>query len=52
MDDMVKVVFINHAKFFFSNTENCEGNEHGSIVYDLLNTAILFGITEEVKNMV
>ena len=52
VDDMVKVVFINRAKYFFSNTENCENNEHGSIVYDLLNTAVLFGIVEEVKNMV
>ena len=52
VDVMVKVVFMNHAKFFFSNTKNCEGNEHGSIVYDLLNTVILFGFSEEVKNMV
>ena len=50
--DMVKVVFINRAKYFFDNIEMCESNEHGSPVYDMLNIAIHFGIIEIVKNMV
>ena len=50
--DMVKVVFINRAKYFFDNIEICESNEHGSPVYDMLNIAINFGIIEIVKNMV
>ena len=50
--DMVKVVFINRAKYVFDNIEICESNEHGSPVYDMLNIAIHFGIIEIVKNMV
>ena len=51
-DDIAKVVFIERAKFYYDNIKICEDNEYRSTVFDLINTAISFGINEEVKNMV
>ena len=50
--DIVSVVFVNRAKSFFNNAENRLNNDYGSPVYDLLNTVILFDLTDQVKNMV
>ena len=46
-----KKIFCDRAKKYFLNSEIGEANEHRSIVYDLLNTSLLFGFQNEVKNM-
>ena len=52
MGDITKSVFIQCAKRYFNNIQVCSNNVHRSTVYDLLNTAYVFGIKRDVQNMV
>ena len=51
-DDITKSVFIQRAKGYFNNIQVGSDNLHGSTVYDLLNTAYVFGIERDIQNMV
>ena len=45
-------MFIQQAKRYFSNIDECSLNVNRSAVYDLLNTAVTFGYVNDIKNMI
>ena len=51
-DDTIKIIFVERAKRYFDNVEECGLNMCRSSVYDLLNTANTFGIINDVRDMV
>ena len=51
-DELPKQIFCERSKFFFNNNEIPDPDFGCSTVLDLLNVSYLFGLLEEVKNMV
>ena len=51
-DNTTKIIFIQRAKEYFNNAERRQQNMYRSNVYDFLNTASIFSILDDVKNMV
>ena len=50
--DSTKTVFIQRAKRYSNNVDECSLNVNRSAVYDLLNTAVTFGYVNDIKNMI
>ena len=51
-DDLPKVIFCQRARLYLVNIDVCQENRDNSAAFDLLNVSCIFGMLDDVRNMV